>query len=61
MVAPAPSPHPAPWWFSRVLFFIAAICALIAALCYTGTITGSPGLAWLAGALSAFFLGCAVA
>lgn len=61
MTAPA---RPAPaWgvWPSRLLLFIAALCALFAALTLCGTdVFGGPALAWGWGGVSAFFLSWAV-
>jgi hypothetical protein len=65
--APAPAPYPAypyrsPWWLFRLLCLVAAVCAFIAALEFSRILNGGDGLgmAWLAGAVSAFFLAWAI-
>jgi hypothetical protein len=43
----------------RALCFIGAVCAFIAALCFAGLAHG-PAMAWLAGAVSSYFLAWAL-
>lgn len=57
---PAPvCPYRSPWFIFRFLCLVAAICAFISALCFAGIANG-PAMAWLAGAVSAYFLAWAV-
>lgn len=65
MTAPAPAPAAtgrSPWFVSRLLFLVAAVCLFIAALEFSTILHGglSMGWAWAAGGVSAFFLGWAV-
>lgn len=56
---PGPYQYRFPWYFFRILCFIGAVCEFIAALIFCGIASG-PAMAWLAGGVSAFFLGWAV-
>lgn len=53
-----PGPR-SPWFLFRALCFIGAVCAFIAALCFAGLAHG-PAMAWLAGAVSSYFLAWAL-
>lgn len=60
--APAAVTRTPSWWLARLLFFIAALCELFAAIVFSTTtvIVTHSGWAWLAGGLSAAALALAV-